>query len=154
MTQHILLPTDGSKLSQEAVDAGIAFAKSHGSKVTIYHALEPFPLYIRGESNALNPDFIRTLEAETRQEGERLVADAARVAEQAGVAVSTEVDRPQTPYQGIIDAAKRLGCDLVFIGSHGRSGISGLLLGNVTQKVLAHIDIPVLVYREPRDQQQ
>jgi len=154
MAQHILVPTDGSKLSRKAVEAGIAYAKSHAAKITIYHALEPFPLYIRGEPDALNPDFIRTLEAETRQEGERLVADAARVAEQAGVAVDTEIDRPQSPYRGIIDAAKRLGCDLVFIGSHGRSAIAGPLLGNVTQKVLAHIDIPVLVYREPRDQQQ
>ena len=149
MTQHVLIPTDGSPLSLKAVEAGVAFAKSQNARVTIYHALEPFPLYVRDESNKLDPDLLRRVEAETRREGERLVQDAVSIAERAGVPVSVEVDRPVNPYEGIVAAAKRNSCDMVYMGSHGRGSIAGLLLGSVTQKVLAHVDIPVTVYRDP-----
>lgn len=149
MAQHVLIPIDGSPLALRAAEAGIAFAKSQNARVTIYHALEPFPLYMRDESNKLDPDFLRRVEAETCQQGERFVRAAADIAERAGVAVSVEVDRPLHPYEGIVAAAKRGNCDMVYMGSHGRSGIAGLLLGNVTQKVLSHINIPVTVHRDP-----
>ena len=65
----------------------------------------------------------------------------------AGLAFSGSVVKADSPYAGIISAAKKGRCDLIFMASHGRSGLSGLLLGSETHKVLTHSKIPVLVYR-------
>lgn len=149
MLRHILLPTDGSELSLEAIKAGIDLAKTQSATVTVYHALEPFPLYFHGGSKQLTPDLVQRLEREAQEAGERLAGEAARLAEQAGVEVNADVDRPNSPAEGIVDAAKRLGCDLIFMASHGRSGLQRLLLGSVAQKVVVRSEVPVLVYRSP-----
>ncbi|MFO7189882.1 MAG: universal stress protein [Pseudomonadota bacterium] len=151
MIRHILLPTDGSSLSLEAVKAGVDMAKSYSAAVTIYHALEPFPLFLRDESPVLNPNLVKQLEQETREAGERLAEEAKRLAEESGVSVKVEVDRPLSPDEGIVEAAKRCGCDLIFMASHGRSGVARLLLGSVAQKVLARSPVPVMVYRGSRE---
>ena len=147
MFRHILLPTDGSQLSLAAIHAGIEMAKTHGAAVTIYHALEPFPVWFHSGSRQITPDLLKRLEAEQLEAGERLAGEAKRLAEQAGVQVSAEVDRPNSPADGVVDAARRLGCDMIFMASHGRTGVERLLLGSVTQKVLVRSTVPVLVYR-------
>lgn len=152
MVSHILLPTDGSKLSLEAVNAGIEIAKLHSAAVTIYHALEPFPVWFHAGSRQITPDLMKRLEEEQLEAGERLAGEAKRLAEQAGVQVSAEVDRPNSPADGIVDAAKRLGCDMIFMASHGRAGIDRLLIGSVTQKVLVRSNVSVVVYRGAQTQ--
>jgi len=150
MFRHILLPTDGSQLSSEAVNAGIEVAKTHGATVTIYHALEAFPVWFHAGSRQITPDLLQRLEAEQQEVGERLAGEAQRLAEQAGVQVTSKVDRPNSSAEGIVEAAKELGCDLICMASHGRAGIQRVLLGSVTQKVLVNSEIPVLVYRGPQ----
>lgn len=147
MVSHILLPTDGSQLSLEATNAGIEMAKVHSAAVTIYHALEPFPVWFHSGSPQIRPDWMQRLEEEQLAAGERFAEEAKRLAERLGVQVAAEVDRPNSPADGIVDAAKRLGCDMIFMASHGRAGIERLLLGSVTQKVLVRSAVSVLVYR-------
>jgi nucleotide-binding universal stress UspA family protein len=147
MFDHILLPTDGSTPSLNAVQAGINFAKDHGAKVTIYHAIEPVLVHAWSGGGAMAPDLVKAFGEHAQEAGQRIVNEAANAAERTGVPCEVEVDRPESPDLGINDAAARHGCDLIFIGSHGRSGIAGLLLGSVTRKVLAHATIPVMVYR-------
>src|SRR5690606_22889485 len=125
----------------------IEMARSQSAAVTIYHALEPFPLVFYSGSPQMTPDLMKKLEQQASEAGVRLAGEAQRLAEQAGVQVNSEVDRPNSPAEGITEAAKRLGCDLIFMGSHGRTGISRLMLGSVAQKVLVRSEIPVLIYR-------
>jgi nucleotide-binding universal stress UspA family protein len=63
------------------------------------------------------------------------------------VPCETYITTPPTPYEGIIDAAKKKKCDLIFMASHGRGEFASLIVGSVTQKVLAHSKLPVVVYR-------
>ncbi len=147
MFENILLPTDGSPPALKAVQAGIDLAKAHGARVTIYHAIEPVPVHAWSGGGALTPDIVKAFHEHASESGGRIVEEAARLAQSAGVPYEIDVDRPESADRGINEAAARHGCDLIFIGSHGRSGIAGLLLGSVTRKVLAHATIPVTVYR-------
>ena len=146
MFKHILLPTDGSAVSLKAAEAGISFAKEHGARVTIYHAMDPLPRYLWDEGFALPKELLDRMEEQAEQKAQELVTEAAEAAKAAGIEFDTAVDRPSSPHQGILDAAMRNRCDAIFIGSHGRSGMAGLLLGSVTRKVLSYANIPVTVY--------
>lgn len=147
MYKHILIPTDGSPLSRKAARAGIRFARKAGARITAYRALElPLP-YLGAEGALMDPAVIDTLERAARREAEKSVAGIAAAAKAAGVRCQTYLSRPVTPHEGIIQAARRKKCDAIFIASHGRGGVGALLLGSVTQRVLAHSRIPVLVYR-------
>jgi nucleotide-binding universal stress UspA family protein len=147
MFKHVLIPTDGSALSRKAAKAGIAFAKSTGAKVTIYHAIEVFQPYLVGEGVALDASTFKTFVERAREQGEKVVAEVVKAAKAAGVRSETYLSKPATPYQGIIDAAKKQKCDAIFMASHGRGELASLLLGSVTVKVLAHSKVPVVVYR-------
>jgi nucleotide-binding universal stress UspA family protein len=147
MYRHILVPTDGSALSHKAAKAAIAFAKKVGARVTAYHALEIIPTYLGAESALMDPNIIEIIETTARKRAEKDVAKIAAAARSAGVACTTYITRPVTAYEGIIRAAKQKKCDAIFIASHGRGGVGSLILGSVTQRVLAHSKIPVLVYR-------
>ena len=147
MFRHILIPTDGSPVSARAVKAGIAFAKKVGAKVTGYCALEPVYSQIYGEGYMISGRSIRQVEKHARQVGERHVAAIGKAAKAAGVTFRGHVSKADSPHAGIISAATRKHCDLIFMASHGRRGITGLIMGSVTQKVLTHSRIPVLVYR-------
>jgi nucleotide-binding universal stress UspA family protein len=147
MFKRILVPTDGSALSRKAARAAIAFAKRVGARITAYHGLETNLPYLAGEGALIDATLIETIEKAARQRGQKCVADVAKAARAAGVRCQTYVTKPATPYQGIIDAARRQKCDAIFIASHGRGGVASLVLGSVTQSVLAHSKIPVVVYR-------
>lgn len=147
MFKHILLPTDGSPVASKAVKAGVALAKEIGAKVTGYYALESLPGVYYGDSYIVSRRSIAEFEQLTRKAGEKYLVKIQRAAETAGVAYTPLMTRATTPYKGIIDAAKKQKCDVIFIASHGRSGFQSLIMGSVTQKVLAHSKIPVLVYR-------
>ena len=147
MFKRILIPTDGSTLSRKAARAGVAFAKAVRASITAYHALETNLPYLAGEGVLIDATLIADIDKAARRRGEKCVADVAKMARASGVRCRTYVTKPVTPYQGIIDAARKNKCDAIFIASHGRGGVASLLLGSVTQSVLAHSKIPVVVYR-------
>jgi len=147
MFKHILIPTDGSPLSEKAIAAGIALAKESGARITGYHVLEAVParLYAypyRGEEEAI-AEF-----EERRQEAARKhIDELARNARKQGVSFEPVVQTARTPYEGIVKAAQERDCDLILMSSHGRRGLARLAVGSVTDKVIQMSKVPVLVYR-------
>jgi len=145
MFKHVLIPTDGSPKSKKAVKAGIAFAKEFGAKVTVYHAVESVPLY--GDGEFVPSPVLEQIEAGAREQAQKYIEEATKVARAAAVPCESQISRPTTVYQGIIEAAKKKRCDVIFMASHGRGELATLVLGSVTLKVLAHSKIPVMVFR-------
>ncbi len=148
MFKNILMPTDGSKLADRAIIHGINLAKSLGAKVTLLSVVPEFRM-IADESFAM-PMSIQVKqryekEATARAE-KKLATISARVAK-AGLQCTSVVVSSDLPYQQIIEVARKRKCDLVVMASHGRRGLTGLLLGSETIKVLTHSKIPVLVVR-------
>src|SRR4051812_15347347 len=144
MYHHILIPTDGSPLSASAVEKGIALAKTLGAKVTVLTVVEPFPV-MRGlpQSYDAPDEYTRRAHAEA----EPRLAEAEQQAQQVGVPCEVVKVEHGQPYEAIIETAGTRGCDLIAMASHGRRGISALLLGSETMKALMHSKVPVLVYR-------
>jgi len=147
MFKHILIPTDGSEVSRKAVRAGIALAGEMGAKVTAFYAEEPVPGQFYGEGYIADKKLVAALEARARRYSRKCVGAVRTAGKAAGVPVETVVVKSPVPYRGIIEAARRGNCDAIVMASHGRRGLAGLLLGSVTQQVLSHSRIPVLVYR-------
>ncbi len=147
MFKHILIPTDGSPLAAKAVKAGVALAKEIGAKVTGYYALEAFPQLHYGDSHIVDRGRVTEYEQSAREAGKKHLAKIQEGAQKAGVVFTALMSKAATPYSGIVEAAKKQKCDVIFMASHGRGRLSSLVLGSVTQKVLAHSKIPVLVYR-------
>lgn len=148
MYKRIFLPTDGSKLSTKAIKAGIALARSLNASVTIFHAYPAFRQVM--DEGYLFPatDEIRLrYEEQARAHTEKILAAAAKLAEKAGVRCSSVAVCGDRVYEEIIAASKKKRCDLIVMASHGRKGLSSLLLGSETAKVLTHSTIPVLVVR-------
>ena len=144
--KHVLIATDGSPLSNKAATAGVALARALGAKVTAYHAVDELrPLYVEGY--AMAQAMLDDVDARAKALGEKRVAVIGKIAKAAGVRFNALVRKANTAYEGIIDAAKRQRCDVIFMASHGRRGLSRLMMGSVTQKVLTHSKIPVVVYR-------
>jgi nucleotide-binding universal stress UspA family protein len=146
MFKHILLPTDGSVRARKAIKAVIKLAQELGAKVTAYHALETFQPYLYNGfvADTTGP---KSYAQHARSIGRKYLAEVAAAAEAAGVRCEVLMTEPEAPYLGIVAVAKKKKCDVILIASHGHGGFASLLLGSVTQKVLAHSNIPVLVYR-------
>ena len=145
MFKHILIPTDGSDLSRKAVRYGVQLAKASGAKVTALTVTDP---YLAATMDAvLIPVGEEDYEEQSRLLAERAMEQVKMAADAAGVPCETIREVHDQPYRAIIDAAHALNCDLIVMASHGRRGISALLLGSETVKVLTHSTIPVLVYR-------
>lgn len=148
MYKHILMPYDGSPLSDKALAHCVSLAKSVGAKVSLFYVVTPHHLLIGGGRGAPG---LRQLEHIHRDEfmaHAREMLDAARkLAEAAGAECNVLVEEGTDPYEQIIAAAQRLHCDLVLMASHGRKGLEALLVGSETVKVLTHSQIPVLVVR-------
>ncbi len=147
MFKHILIPTDGSPIANKAVKAGIKFAKESGAKVTAYHAIEELLPAIYSETYVIDQQTINRFDRSVREAGQRQCDAIGKLAKAAGVPFDSVVTKANVPHEGIISAAKKHKCDVIFMASHGRRGLAGLLMGSVTQKVLTHSKIPVLVYR-------
>jgi nucleotide-binding universal stress UspA family protein len=149
MFKHILLPTDGSKLSSEAAEAGVRLAKALGARVTGLFAAPPATPIIY---KAMLP-----VGYASPEEHQRMIEKAAgsylgaieKAARAAGVRCETVTVTSDFPADAILATAKKRRCDLVFMGSHGRRGLRrSSLLGSETQKVLSNGDLPVLVFRK------
>ena len=144
MYQHILVPTDGSPLSASAVENAMSLAKTVGAKVTVLTVVEQLPASAWSPHSLERADeFLRHAQAEA----ERRLTEAEQEAKRVGVPCEVVKVEDRQPYEAIIETAEARGCDLIAMASNGRRGISALVLGSETTKVLTHSKLPVLVYR-------
>ena len=146
MFKHILVPTDGSERAQEAIKAGVAFAKSLGARITGYYAMHE-PAFIYNRFGNLDHQIKAELERRAREVAQRYLDEIEAAAKAAGVEFEPLITISDIPAEGIVDAAQERNCDVIFLASHGRSGMSRLILGSVTQDVLARSTLPVIVFR-------
>jgi nucleotide-binding universal stress UspA family protein len=144
MFKKILLPTDGSELSAKAVQGALKMAGQLGASVVGVTVVEPYSYSTLSE---YRPETLEAFEARNAQAAEQRLAPVVQAAKDANVPCETVMVKSFSPYEAIIDTAKKHGCDVIFMASHGRRGLSAVLLGSETQKVLTHSTIPVLVYR-------
>jgi nucleotide-binding universal stress UspA family protein len=148
MFKHILIPTDGSPASARAIKAGIAFAKKNGSRVTGYHSVDRVrSASFSGEGYIADPKLIAEIERRSRAAARKYVTAIGTAARKAGVKCDLLVEAADTPYRGIVEAAARRKCDLIFIGTHGYSGLMRFALGSVAEKAARLAKVPVLIYR-------
>jgi nucleotide-binding universal stress UspA family protein len=145
MFKTILVPTDGSPVSEKAVNAALEFAKAHGGKVIGISVAEPYPFSPISEMGFSNESKLYDEKANEVAKGH--VDKIAAAARAMTVPCETVVTQSFTPYEEIIKAAGKFGCDVIFMASHGRTGLSKLFIGSETQKVLLNSSIPVLVFR-------
>jgi len=149
MYRHILVPIDGSKIALQAADHSITLGRLLGSQLTFVTVSETLTSLgdrqhaFAGAPETLRRQALEYLEAESRD----VLGQSKQAAEAHGVAADTLLVDAVHPYEAIISTAKLIGADLIVMGSHGRSGLKAVLLGSVTQKVLTHTDLPVLVLR-------
>jgi nucleotide-binding universal stress UspA family protein len=148
MFKHILLPTDGSSLSDRAVKRGIAFAKSIKARITAVHVVPEFRMVVEeGFVSPLTTELKQRYEKESRVHAQKMLAKVEKLAATARVTCDSVAVTSDFPYQQIIEIARKRKCDLIMMASHGRRGLSSLLLGSETAKVLTHSKVPVLVVR-------
>jgi len=147
MFKNILVPTDGSEFSQATVQRAVSYARETGARITALYArpIRMMPYYIEGVADYKT--LPATFEEADDKQANEIIAYVEDLCAKAGVSCARRVIKSNVVYQAIIDAASEEGCDLIFMASHGRSGLSALLLGSETIKVLTHSKIPVLVYR-------
>lgn len=147
MFKHILVPTDGSQLSMETVKRAIDFAREAGARITFFYAKPGYPVAFYGEGALIDPTTPEKFAEMAEQQAKEILGTCEQLAQSTNVPAASLAVTSDIPYESIIKGATTAGCDLIFMASHGRRGISGLLLGSETQKVLTHSKIPVLVYR-------
>ena len=145
MYASILIPTDGSELAGKAVKHGIELAKRIGAKVTVLTVLPPFHTFTT-DTQMIEDTPVR-YKARMQDHAEKTLGAVAIAAQGAGVACETVQVEHEHPYRAIIDIADSKDCDLIVMASHGRHGISAIVLGSETVKVLTHCKVPVLVHR-------
>jgi nucleotide-binding universal stress UspA family protein len=145
MYKNLLIPTDGSELAGKAVQHGITFAKEIGAKITVLTVTTPFHVL------SLDPQVVEDTPSQYKKQVQehaaKILGAIATAAKATGVACNTVHVEHEHPYRAIIDTAGSKGCDLIVMASHGRRGVSAIVLGSETVKVLTHSKIPVLVHR-------
>ena len=147
MFKHILAPTDGSKLSLKAVDQAISLALQTGAMLTLVTVMSPYPMVYAGDGYAMQPMSPEDWQGTMKKQAAVHLAAAEKRATARKLDVNLVTVMNDEPYNGIIATAKKKKCDLIMMASHGRRGLSALLLGSETNKVLTHSNIPVLVWR-------
>jgi nucleotide-binding universal stress UspA family protein len=151
MFRHLLVPTDGSELSEATIQQAVSLARQVGAAITFVHALEspappPRPS-IYGDPILLDPAMVEHFNQAERAYATALMEQAKARAEAAGVHCDTVLSANPVIHEAIIETAAQQGCDLIVMASHGRRGLSALVLGSETQRVLTHSRLPVLVCR-------
>lgn len=144
MYKHILISTDGSDLANAAVDHAVQLAKLMNAKLTAI-TVQPYldNFVAEGVSITVSDEDRKAFAAATAHNLDQVQAKA----DQAGVEVQKLQIEGGEPWRTIVEAGKDKGCDLIVMASHGRRGLSAMLLGSETQKVLTHSEVPVLVVR-------
>jgi nucleotide-binding universal stress UspA family protein len=147
MFKHIMIPTDGSDLSEKAIEAAVEFAREVKARITAFTAVPEYK--VPSEIELMSRHGVSPAQYEERagREAEAVLKKIADRARAAGIECEAEFVQSDFPYEAIIRAAEKHGCDLIFMASHGRRGVSALLHGSQTQGVLTHCTIPTLVYR-------
>jgi nucleotide-binding universal stress UspA family protein len=148
MHKHILMPTDGSDLSAVAVDYGMALAKSVNANVTVLTVTVPF--HVLAVEPVMVTDTAEQYERHASEIAGKALSTARSAAAAAGLNCQTLRVEHEHPYKAIIETAANNSCDLIVMASHGRRGVSAIVLGSETVKVLTHSTIPVLVVRAPQ----
>jgi len=148
MFTNILIPTDGSELSEKAAYAGIGLARTLRARITALHVVIPLDIYPL-EMGIMSPngDLVAEAEKAARAAGETYLDHICVAATAADLACERLLVKNSDPWKGIVETAQKQGCDLIVMGAHGRRGWSAFMLGSVTNKVLSQSKIPVLVYR-------
>ncbi len=145
MFKKILVPTDGSALSEKSARAAFEFAAQHGAAVVGLAVAEAYPFMLMPEAGAMVD--LSTYEELQDKSAQQAMENLRSMAAAAGVSCEALSTRGVHPYEEIINTASAKGCDLIWMGSHGRKGLDKLLLGSETQRVLSHTTLPVMVYR-------
>ena len=144
MYKHILVPTDGSELSLDAVKGAATFAAAMKADVVLITVIEPYSYTSLSE---YRPESIDDYDERVKGVAEERLAEARGIMEAAGVKTETLSVKSFSPAEAIMDVCADKNCDCVFMASHGRKGLAAVLLGSETQKVLTHSKVPVMVYR-------
>ena len=147
MFRHILVPTDGSETAEKAVAAGVDYAREAGARVLFFTAVPEYHLPSEPELMAKQGMPLSQYERQAAQAAGALLDKVARRAKEANVAFETDYAMSDRPASAIIEAARKHGCDAIFMATHGRSGFSAFLHGSETRDVLVNSDIPTFVYR-------
>lgn len=145
MYKHLLIATDGSELANKAVEQGIALAKALNARITAVFVTESWATKVPGEMAVGFP--IDAYEKSCADNAAQVLSAVAATAKAAGIACDQKHVRDQFPADGIIEQSKASGCDLIVMASHGRRGLSRLLLGSQANQVVTHSAIPVLICR-------
>jgi len=145
MFKHILLPTDGSPLSEAAIQKGMQFAKFINARVTGLYVIPPYRLFAAGGDSIADSKAQYEKDSTARAEG--FLRAISNLGKEVGVTCDCVSETGTHPYEAIIEAAEKRGCDLIVMASHGRHGVQALIIGSETNKVLTHTKIPVLVFR-------
>jgi nucleotide-binding universal stress UspA family protein len=145
MYKHLLIATDGSDLARKAVDQGLALAKALGARVLAVHVTEAWTaMPVNDIALTLPP---QNYDREVADTAQSILADVVLAAKIAGVPCETLHIPDRLPAQGIIEAARERGADLIVMASHGRSGLARLVLGSQANDVVSKSTVPVLVCR-------
>jgi len=147
MFQHILLPTDGSLLSRDTAQRAVAFAKAANATITAMYA-KPTG-HPENYGDLVEPAMLDRLATGSDSKSKEYLGYIKKLCKDAGVECNALAVVNDTPWEAIINVAEDHHCDLIFMSKHGRGGLSSLLLGSETYRVLTHSSIPVLVYRPP-----
>ncbi len=145
MFKSILLPTDGSELSDKATAMAVQFAQLNHARIVAISVITPLPFSSMGDSGAVidSGQFATQMQNAARHHIDK-VAAAAHAKE---IPFEGVITMSPSPYEEIVEAAKKFECDIIMMASHGRRGLNRLFLGSETQKVLAHTTLPVMVLR-------
>jgi nucleotide-binding universal stress UspA family protein len=144
MFKRILFPTDGSDITAKALTTAVEMARLHGAELSVLAVKEPFPYSAISEMQPVPPQ--EFYDAQERI-AEARVKEVTKLAGDAGITSHGFTVEAMHPWEAILEHAATQGCDLIIMASHGRRGVSALLLGSETQKVLTHSTLPVLVVR-------
>ena len=147
MYKQILVATDGSKLSGKAVAQAIDMAQAIGAKLSVFYSSPDYPMPAYAEGVAFEPMSRREYAAICKKEADKILGAVALKAESAGLEFNTVHAIAPAPWEAILAAAKKNKCQAIVMASHGRRGVTAMLLGSETQKVLTHSKLPVLVVR-------
>jgi len=146
MYQNILIATDGSELAQRGVSHGLALAKAVGAKVTaVVVEVNFYALGYAEDTPDRMADVVLRLTKDEKEHARRILAEVKANAEKCGIACESVQVENSRPHEGILQVAKDKQCDLIVMGSHGRSGLTDVLLGSVAHRVVTHTTLPVLI---------
>ena len=147
MFKNILVPTDGSALSRKSAKKAAVFAKTMGARVIGFHVAPAYRFNVYADYVPPNFETPQAYSARAKKVAQRHLDVVKKAAADASVSCACYYTTSDFPADAIVKAAKKYKCDAIFMASHGRTGLSRLLLGSEATKVLTHTKIPVVVYR-------